>query len=440
MKLWLVAFVLFGALACAADAASAQEADAPSGAVGSAVKPSTKLPTADDQLAPSEDPQPSSPAGPAGPPAAGSAKPEEPGSAPDAAQAPSDDSAPADADQAPSSEDSTEDSQPDQDTAPADSGEDAGQTEASPDAGDDAAAAPQPDQDLGSAPADGGGVIAAPGLPKGPTPPDYGAGRGPAHAHGAAAGAPDQTESARSAESQPPSAGRPNDGSAGSDGTAAPSASPVVAPDVGHHMPPREGSPAEPNPPPGADAATPPADTSAGADKGTEAKAGPNLNPFSTLTLDALAATRGAPLFTPSRKPPEVAAEAPPPPPAEPEPPAPPEPPQLQLIGVVMTNSQQVALLSDPAGGEVHRLKPGEDYQGWTVKIIDPRTVELENGDQKQTLTMFSDFKKATDSADGSGSAAQSPSSDLDETGDTQPEDNEGMARPRKRRLPHSAP
>lgn len=118
-----------------------------------------------------------------------------------------------------------------------------------------------------------------------------------------------------------------------------------------------------------------------------------NPNPLATLKLDALEATRSAPLFTPSRTAPEVAVEAAPPPPAEPEPPPPPEPPQLQLIGVVMSNAQQVALLSDPGGGEVHRLKPGEDYEGWTLKIIDPRTVELKNGDQTQKLTMFSEFK-----------------------------------------------
>jgi general secretion pathway protein N len=140
-----------------------------------------------------------------------------------------------------------------------------------------------------------------------------------------------------------------------------------------------------------AEAAAPPP---AGADP---AAAPASPNPLHSLRLEGLESTRKLPLFTPARTPPVV--EAPPEPPPEPEAvepevveEPPPEPPTLKLIGIVMTAAEQVALLSDEATGEVKRLRPGEDYDGWTLKIVDSRTVELANADQRHTLTMFTEY------------------------------------------------
>ncbi len=121
---------------------------------------------------------------------------------------------------------------------------------------------------------------------------------------------------------------------------------------------------------------------------------GASPNPLSSLDLESLSATRELPLFTPSRTPPLV--EEPPPPEPEPEPVEPeiveeadPEPPPLELIGIVVTEAEQVVLLMDQSTGEVQRIRPGDEFEGWTVSIIDSRTVELESEGNFQTLTMF---------------------------------------------------
>lgn len=117
-------------------------------------------------------------------------------------------------------------------------------------------------------------------------------------------------------------------------------------------------------------------------------------NPLAGLDLENLKATRELPLFTPSRTAPVVEATIEPQPePETPEPEAPvetpSEPPPLRLIGVVMTGSEQVAILSNEGTGEVQRLRPGETYEDWTLQIVDTRTVAFENGDQSHTFKMF---------------------------------------------------
>ena len=136
-----------------------------------------------------------------------------------------------------------------------------------------------------------------------------------------------------------------------------------------------------------------------------------NANPLSALDLDSLTATRELPLFTPSRTPAVVEAE----PDFEPEPAfeaeleeTDPEPPPLELIGIVVTDAEQVVLLLDQSNGEVQRIRPGDDFQGWTVSIIDSRTVELQSEGSSQTLTMFT----------GTGEEAAPPDTFEDDFGD----------------------
>ncbi len=119
-----------------------------------------------------------------------------------------------------------------------------------------------------------------------------------------------------------------------------------------------------------------------------------NPNPLSSLSLDSLTATRALPLFTPSRTPPapppEVQVEEPEPVAEQVDPEQP--PPSVQLIGIVLTDATQTVLLRDPASNEVHRLTDGGDLQGWAVKIIDSRSVELRSGERVQGLKMFETF------------------------------------------------
>jgi hypothetical protein len=134
------------------------------------------------------------------------------------------------------------------------------------------------------------------------------------------------------------------------------------------------------------------------------ASAEASANPIAGLDLESLTATRELPLFTPSRSPPTVIAPEPPPP--EPEPVEPeiveetdPEPPPLQLIGIVVSGAEQTVLLMDESSGEVQRVRPGEEYAGWTVTVLDSRSVELESEGHFQTLTMFTETGEQADPA-----------------------------------------
>ena len=121
---------------------------------------------------------------------------------------------------------------------------------------------------------------------------------------------------------------------------------------------------------------------------------GAGVNPLSDLDLESLAATRTLPLFTPTRSAPVVEPIIPEAVLVEPEIVAAPEPvpPALRLVGLVMTDSEQMALLADQATGMVHRLRAGESYDGWTLNIIDGRTVAFSNAGREHVLTMFEQF------------------------------------------------
>lgn len=119
-----------------------------------------------------------------------------------------------------------------------------------------------------------------------------------------------------------------------------------------------------------------------------------NPNPLSSLTLDGLAATRELPLFTPSRSPPPVVVEpvadepvvaAP----AQSEPVVEEPPPAVQLIGIILTNSKQTAILRNSSTDEVLRLSPGEEVENWALTIVDARSIELRRGDRIEGLKMF---------------------------------------------------
>lgn len=129
-----------------------------------------------------------------------------------------------------------------------------------------------------------------------------------------------------------------------------------------------------------------------------EAPRAAELDPIPGLKLESLSATRTLPLFTPSRSAPVVVEEPPPEVvPVEPEVVVAPEPtpPPLQLIGIVVTLSEQVAVFVDQGTGEIHRLRSGEVFQDWTMRIVDTRTVEFQNDGRRHALTLFEDFDAA---------------------------------------------
>ncbi|WP_240535680.1 hypothetical protein [Bradyrhizobium sp. STM 3809] len=114
-------------------------------------------------------------------------------------------------------------------------------------------------------------------------------------------------------------------------------------------------------------------------------------NPLWTIPLDQLSATRERPIFSPSRRPPPI--EAPPPAiadaPVVPEP-SPPERPQLTLVGTVVNGDRGLAIFLDPGSSTPLRIRAGADYQGWTLRRVEARSVTLQKGDDVAVLNFAS--------------------------------------------------
>ena len=98
-------------------------------------------------------------------------------------------------------------------------------------------------------------------------------------------------------------------------------------------------------------------------------------------------ATRARPLFSPTRRPPPMAAVAAPPIAMAPiaQPPAP--PPAFVLTGVILGPGANVALLAHPGSTEATRVALGGRIDGWRVSEIRPRSVVLTLDDRSVTVT-----------------------------------------------------
>lgn len=112
-------------------------------------------------------------------------------------------------------------------------------------------------------------------------------------------------------------------------------------------------------------------------------------NPLWAIPLSSLSFTRDRPIFSPSRRPPQpavlpVAVTRPPPPP----PPAAPERFQLQLVGTLASDTDQIALLVDPSTRNVVKLKVGEEYTGWILRSVQSRLITIQKGTQTEVLSL----------------------------------------------------
>lgn len=114
----------------------------------------------------------------------------------------------------------------------------------------------------------------------------------------------------------------------------------------------------------------------------------PSANPLWGIPLSQLSETRDRPIFTVSRRPPElpavaksVAAKAPPRPKA-------PERPQLSLVGTIASGEEGFGIFLDQATKAALRLKIGEDHQGWKLRSIHGREVTLEKDQQTSVLSL----------------------------------------------------
>lgn len=115
----------------------------------------------------------------------------------------------------------------------------------------------------------------------------------------------------------------------------------------------------------------------------------PSANPLWALPLSALSATRDRPMFSPERRPP-TAAVAPTPiaEPAAVSKPRDPERPQLSLIGTVVSNDERFGLFLDQMTQASLRLRMGESYRGWNLRLIQGREATLEKDQEAVTLAL----------------------------------------------------
>src|SRR5262249_54062455 len=100
----------------------------------------------------------------------------------------------------------------------------------------------------------------------------------------------------------------------------------------------------------------------------------PSGNPLWSVPLSVLTATPPRPIFSASRRPPQLAVVAPAPELASAPPPASAEEhPPLALIGAVVGDGEAIAVFLDRATQKVVRLRPGESHGGWRLSGVESR-------------------------------------------------------------------
>ena len=119
-------------------------------------------------------------------------------------------------------------------------------------------------------------------------------------------------------------------------------------------------------------------------------------NPLWAIPLGRLTNGRERPLFAPTRRPPAPAPVAMPAPVQAGPPPHPPEPekPQLSLLGTII-GSEKIGLFMDSASKSVVRLKAGDNHNGWTLRAVERRQVEMAKGLDRAVLDIPSPDTKA---------------------------------------------
>lgn len=125
-------------------------------------------------------------------------------------------------------------------------------------------------------------------------------------------------------------------------------------------------------------------------------------NPLWAIPLSRLTNSRERPLFAPTRRPPAPVPIAMPAPVQVGPPPKPPEPekPQLSLLGTII-GSEKIGLFMDSASKSVVRLKAGDNHNGWTLRAVERRQVELARGLDRAVLDIPSPDMKGSGAPGG---------------------------------------
>ena len=106
------------------------------------------------------------------------------------------------------------------------------------------------------------------------------------------------------------------------------------------------------------------------------------LNPLAAVSMSALTNMRDRPIFTPTRRPPQL--------PSVPTPKLTAEPsrPELVLLGVITEGTGGLAIFRDEKTQLVLRLQIGQTYAGWTLRKLDHREARFERNDRIAVLTI----------------------------------------------------
>jgi len=124
------------------------------------------------------------------------------------------------------------------------------------------------------------------------------------------------------------------------------------------------------------------------------------------LAIEDMTATRERPLFSPDRRPPAPVAVVE----IKPEPvdvviasaePIDVDPPSARLIGVlILSADRKTAILRDETTGAVHRLRSGEELDGWTVTIDDATSITFAGFGETYRRKLFAAIDRDEESED----------------------------------------
>ena len=112
----------------------------------------------------------------------------------------------------------------------------------------------------------------------------------------------------------------------------------------------------------------------------------PAGRPVLPVPLSKLSMTRDRPIFSPSRRPPPMA--APPVIAKRVEPHKPPEQPPLILVGTVAGGDSAIAVFVEQSTENTVRLRVNESHQGWTLRSIEGREVTLLKDRESSVLAL----------------------------------------------------
>lgn len=104
--------------------------------------------------------------------------------------------------------------------------------------------------------------------------------------------------------------------------------------------------------------------------------------------VDQVSVIVDRPLFSQNRRPPpEVEIVE-----TEPEPPPPPPPPPVEQLGlvlqaIIMGFGEPLVIMVDLSGTTL-RMRPGDEFNGWTLDEVEPERVHFVNRGQRQTVQM----------------------------------------------------